>query len=313
MSYSAHQYQLRELAAQVSPRSRYRTIYPQLSTRYQQASNLQGCDIFGHRLRTVPFAPVTTHGVPTHISSALAAWSIPPENWIHYYNGTYAWPTGLAIPDPRISRLEQSFVPTMSFLPQFASNTATSPHPVHNNQFSRVFSGRLRRAPGSHSFSLRDQYGIRSPLGPFGSRYTQSDGSNSASYDSSSHTSLEFFEEDICPPPGFDDPKSIEEQLTDLRAIVNFIVPAGGEDPNVNHGPAFERLKFSPGDDNEVIEHFVRNAEAQDPDFKDKLAEFSNDRPDMFRGASPTDDWRKQEMYMSGCVEHQGEWMRLVI
>ncbi|KAK0127332.1 hypothetical protein ONS96_006880 [Cadophora gregata f. sp. sojae] len=184
----------------------------------------------------------------------------------------------------------------MSFLPQFASNTATSPHPVHNNQFSRVFSGRLRRAPGSHSFSLRDQYGIRSPLGPFGSRYTQSDGSNSASYDSSSHTSLEFFEEDICPPPGFDDPKSIEEQLTDLRAIVNFIVPAGGVDPNVNHGPAFERLKFSPGDDNEVIEHFVRNAEAQDPDFKDKLAEFSNDRPDMFRGASPTDDWRKQEI-----------------
>ena len=109
MSYSSPHYQLRELAVPIAPTSRYRTVYPQEPRRFGPAANMQRHNVFARRLSTVPSPSATIHGVPSHIASALASWRIPMESWIHYYKGTYAWPVGLAIPDPRVSRLEQSF------------------------------------------------------------------------------------------------------------------------------------------------------------------------------------------------------------
>ena len=109
MSYSSPHYQLRELTVPIAPTSRYRTVYPQEPRRFGPAANMQRHNVFGRRLSTVTSTSATIHGVPSHIASALASWRIPMESWIHYYKGTYAWPVGLAIPDPRVSRLEQSF------------------------------------------------------------------------------------------------------------------------------------------------------------------------------------------------------------
>ncbi|KAH7412873.1 hypothetical protein BKA64DRAFT_702986 [Cadophora sp. MPI-SDFR-AT-0126] len=301
-----------ELAAPSAPSSRYRTIYPQLSARYQPALSMQGRDIFGYRIHTVLFPDATTHGVPFHIASALASWNIPPKSWIHYYNGTYAWPVGLAIPDSRVSQLEQSVAPMTAPLSQFSSIMATGPWHSPNNHSSCVSNGiqQIRRAAISHS-SLRDQYDISSPAEPIDSQDTCLPGLDGSSKDSNSHASLESSEEDLCPSPGFDDPMSLEEKLTDLRAIVHYIVPAGGLDPNANYGPVFERLKCTPSDVDEGVEHFVRDAEALDPDFKNKLTEFSNDGPGVFQGASPTDDWRRKEMYMWEYIQYQGEWTKL--
>ncbi|KAH9219759.1 hypothetical protein DL95DRAFT_457028 [Leptodontidium sp. 2 PMI_412] len=78
-------------------------------------------------------------------------------------------------------------------------------------------------------------------------------------------SAIDSSQDKMCPPPGFDDSDS-DDKLADLRAIVNFIVPAGGIDPHVYHGP-FECLKYSPGDVDEDIEHFVRNGEAEYPEF----------------------------------------------
>lgn len=109
----------------------------------------------------------------------------------------------------------------------------------------------------------------------------------------------------MCPPPGFDDSDS-DDKLADLRAIVNFIVPAGGIDPHVYHGP-FECLKYSPGDVDEDIEHFVRNGEVEYPEFSSKLACFGCDRPGTYRGASPTNGFRRQDMLERGYICYEGD------
>ena len=152
-----------------------------------------------------------------------------------------------------------------------------------------------RRIIKHHSHSLRSQYRTSLLSKPIDCHRTNAHGWDRQTSVSNHHTNLKIFE-DMCPPPGFDDPKYLEEKLSDLRAIINFIVPAGGFDPNVNYGPAIEHLKYTPGDDVQGVEHFIRRGEAQDPDFMAKLAEFYNDGPGDFRGASPTDDWRKKEM-----------------
>ena len=131
-----------------------------------------------------------------------------------------------------------------------------------------------RRIIKHHSHSLRSQYRTSLLSKPIDCHRTNAHGWDRQTSVSNHHTNLKIFE-DMCPPPGFDDPKYLEEKLSDLRAIVNFIVPAGGFDPNVNYGPAIEHLKYTPGDDVQGVEHFIRRGEAQDPDFMAKLAECS--------------------------------------
>jgi hypothetical protein len=230
--YDTYPYQSRGFfapSAPSAPSSKYQFVYAPLAT-YQQgrAHTVERRDVFGHRLPVEPSDNASSAGGPAHIASALASWNIPTHSWIHYYNGTYAWPAGLSIPDLRVSRLERSFVPTTAFLPQFTSSMATNPCRPRTNLFSSSQSfGRrqVRRAPGSHSFSHRGQYAagpIPQPVSPLNPRTYGFDGSEDEG------SSYVFTEEDMCPPPGFDDPISSDDKLTDLRAIVNFIVPAGG-------------------------------------------------------------------------------------
>lgn len=169
---------------------------------------------------------------------------------------------------------------------------ATSSHlPLDSNFLSLSNSTRQnRRIINHHSHSLCSQYGTSLLSKPIDCQRTNAHGWDRQTSVSNHHTSLKISEEDMCPPSGFDDPKYLEEKLTDLHAMVNFIVPAGGLEPNVNYGPAIEHPKYIPGDDFQGVQHFIRRGGAQDPDFMAKLAELCNDGPGDFRGASPTDD-----------------------
>ncbi|KAH7348545.1 hypothetical protein BKA65DRAFT_476950 [Rhexocercosporidium sp. MPI-PUGE-AT-0058] len=60
----------------------------------------------------------------------------------------------------------------------------------------------------------------------------------------------------------------------------------------------------------EDIEHFVRNGKMDDPDFPSKLAEFSCDRVDTYRGASPTDDFRRYGMLAWEFLCYEGDWIK---
>ncbi|KAG4442417.1 hypothetical protein IFR05_002119 [Cadophora sp. M221] len=306
MSTTTYLYQPRGLVAPGAPSSTYRIIYPQNTAHTQsRSSTMVQWDVFGHRVQAAPLiatsaiTAATVAGVPVDIASALAGWSIPSESWIYYYNGTYAWPTGLAVRDPRLSCVEQSFVPATAFLPQFTSKMVTGKARAgagtytygHFASSSSNSQHQVPRASGNRADYLQDQYAnvaLPRPIGPpvFGGLVSPQD--------------------KMC-PHSVDDQNA--EKLADLRAIVYAIVPAGGLDPHVHHGP-FECLKYSPGDVDENIQHFVRNGEAEYPDFSSKLAYFGCDQLGTYRGATPTDEFRREDMLELGYVYYEGEWIK---
>ncbi|XMA20185.1 hypothetical protein WAI453_012976 [Rhynchosporium graminicola] len=250
-------------------------------------------------------ATSTLAGIPIQVASALASWNIPPESWIRYVNGTYAWPTGLMVHDSPIW-VQHPPIYSMPIRPRFYSGLATGmPHQIKCSRSSDhasssfISSKQIRRAPHNRKSSLRDQYTsdvlqqqhLDEPVsGTSPSSATSSEGG--ACLLSSLHNSKSFY-----------------GKLTDLMAIVRYIVPAGGLDPNLDYG-FFERLKYTPGDLDEGIEHFVRDAKTNDPDFFDKLTDFAGGRPGTFRGASPTEDFRRQDMMEWGYVCYEGEWIK---
>ncbi|KAL2064318.1 hypothetical protein VTL71DRAFT_4812 [Oculimacula yallundae] len=314
-----HSHYVHRYVAPDARMSKYHTPYLRPDSCEQGVSTTTKQGSFAQRIQALESSSTTSNtssnainiypDVSDQVASALARWGIPSKNWIKYYNGRYVWPDEIVVQDSPTLGLNHPFKTTATAVStNFESRPAIGVlQPEDGSRLSSrtssSVSGRkqIRRAPASQTSSLRDQYSIGSSL--------PSIDSASSSNRSSQTTSDKRSEEEIYLPPGFIDTNPSCDNLIDLIAIVRHIVPAGGLDPNINYG-VFERLKYSHDDTDEKIENFVRNAEAEDPDFLDKLTGFASGRPGVFKGGSPSEAFHRQDMLKRGYVCYEGEWIK---